>query len=216
MRSAGCEWATDLPSNGTSDGFRSRDASATAGGVLIAGAGEAGSLVCSQMVRYPESGYVVVGFVDDHLGKAKTRMWGVPVLGTLEDIPSLVESQARSRKSWSPCRRRLPLPIRRLVNICRGRGRQADDPAARAWRAPGTGVAVAAARGPHRGPSGPRPIRARSAGADGGHRGRDGPHHGRGRLDRIRAGVARWLFTVQGSWCCSTRPRPTCSTSSWS
>jgi FlaA1/EpsC-like NDP-sugar epimerase len=85
--------------------------------VLIAGAGEAGTFVSHHMIRYPESGYVVVGFVDDDRRKARTRMWGIPVLGRLDDIPRLVETQAIHEvvvaMPSAP-----PAAVRRLVNVC--------------------------------------------------------------------------------------------------
>ena len=85
--------------------------------VLIVGAGEAGSLVGEHMVRHLENGYVVVGFVDDDPGKARTRMWGVSVLGTMADIPRLVEvSKIDERVAAMPSAP--PAAIRRLVNIC--------------------------------------------------------------------------------------------------
>jgi FlaA1/EpsC-like NDP-sugar epimerase len=85
--------------------------------VLIAGAGEAGSFVSHHMIRHPESGYVVVGFVDDDRRKARTRMWGVPVLGRLEDIPSVVDAQA-IHEIVLAMPSAAPAAIRRLVNIC--------------------------------------------------------------------------------------------------
>jgi len=60
--------------------------------VLIIGAGEAGSRVSQHLANHPEIGFDVVGFVDDDPGKAKTRVWGVPVLGDVKDVPRLVKS----------------------------------------------------------------------------------------------------------------------------
>jgi FlaA1/EpsC-like NDP-sugar epimerase len=85
---------------------------------LIVGAGEAGSLVSQHLVHHPELGYAVTGFVDDDPGKARTRMWGIPVLGSLKDLPRLVASHlidelVVAMPSASPD------AIRRLVGICR-------------------------------------------------------------------------------------------------
>ena len=85
---------------------------------LIVGAGQAGSLVCQHLVHHPEIGCDVIGFVDDDPGKARTRMWGIPVLGTLKDIPWLVKSNLIDElvvaMPSAP-----PDAIRRLVGICR-------------------------------------------------------------------------------------------------
>jgi FlaA1/EpsC-like NDP-sugar epimerase len=85
--------------------------------VLIVGAGEAASFVSHHMIRYPESGYVAVGFVDDDRRKARTRMWGLPVLGRLDDIPRLVETHA-IREIVVAMPSAAPAAIRRVVNIC--------------------------------------------------------------------------------------------------
>ena len=61
---------------------------------LIVGAGEAGSLVSQHLVHHPEMGFVVIGFVDDDPAKTKTRMWGIPVLGNMSDVPRLIRSHS--------------------------------------------------------------------------------------------------------------------------
>ena len=85
---------------------------------LIVGAGQAGSTVSQHLVRHPELGYDVVGFVDDDPGKAKTRVWGIPVLGSLKDLPWLVKSHLIDElvvaMPSAP-----PDAVRRLVNLCR-------------------------------------------------------------------------------------------------
>lgn len=85
---------------------------------LIVGAGQAGSLVSQHLVHHPELGYDIVGFVDDDPGKARTRMWGIPVLGSLTDLPWLVRSHLIDElvvaMPSAP-----PDAVRRLVGICR-------------------------------------------------------------------------------------------------
>jgi Undecaprenyl-phosphate glucose phosphotransferase len=57
--------------------------------VLIAGSGELGRLVADKIIEHRELGYLIVGFVDnraagDHLGYR-----GLPLLGTIEEAPSI-------------------------------------------------------------------------------------------------------------------------------
>ncbi len=54
--------------------------------VLIAGAGESGSMMAREMRRHPEKGLIPVGFVDDDKSKLRTRVAGVPVVGTLNRL----------------------------------------------------------------------------------------------------------------------------------
>lgn len=85
---------------------------------LIVGAGDAGSLVSQHLVHHPELGYEVIGFVDDDPRMAKTRMWGIPVLGSLKDLPRLVKAHLIDElvvaMPSAP-----PDAVRRLVNLCR-------------------------------------------------------------------------------------------------
>ncbi len=54
--------------------------------VLIVGAGESGSLMAREMRRNPEKGLIPVGFLDDDPAKLRTRVAGVPVVGSLNRI----------------------------------------------------------------------------------------------------------------------------------
>ncbi|MCD6520808.1 MAG: polysaccharide biosynthesis protein [Anaerolineae bacterium] len=58
--------------------------------VLIMGAGDAGALILREMQNNPALGYLPVGFIDDAPDKQGAQIYGVPVLGTREDIPRLV------------------------------------------------------------------------------------------------------------------------------
>lgn len=59
--------------------------------VLIAGAGDAGTMIAREMLTSGRVNLEPVGFVDDDPHKRKKSIHGVPVLGMLIDIPRLVE-----------------------------------------------------------------------------------------------------------------------------
>lgn len=58
--------------------------------VILVGAGQGGMLVAKELLNRPDLNRVVVGFVDDDPLKAGTMMLGVPVLGSIEELPQLV------------------------------------------------------------------------------------------------------------------------------
>ncbi len=58
---------------------------------LIVGAGDGGEAVARDLKRRPHDGIIPVGFADDDPYKRRTRIHGLPVLGTTHDIPALVE-----------------------------------------------------------------------------------------------------------------------------
>ena len=58
--------------------------------VMLVGAGFAAQMVIRELTR-ADSGYRVVGCVDDDLSKRDLRIHGVPVLGAVEDLESVVE-----------------------------------------------------------------------------------------------------------------------------
>ena len=64
--------------------------SPTARKVLVVGAGNAGELLVWDMLRSGSSHYRLVGLVDDDPIKQKMKIHGVPVVGTIADIPALV------------------------------------------------------------------------------------------------------------------------------
>jgi FlaA1/EpsC-like NDP-sugar epimerase len=68
-------------------GFRDRGARR----VLIIGAGDAGEMIVREMLRSTKMDYQPVAFVDDQPGKRNQSIHGVPVLGSREQIPELVE-----------------------------------------------------------------------------------------------------------------------------
>jgi exopolysaccharide biosynthesis polyprenyl glycosylphosphotransferase len=58
--------------------------------VLIIGAGEAGRLVAATIAQRSNSGFRVIGFVDDNPRKAGDMVHGVPILGDSQQLPELV------------------------------------------------------------------------------------------------------------------------------
>ena len=57
---------------------------------LIVGAGEAGSLLLKEIRRQPHVAYTVCGFVDDDRHKKGMKLHGIPVLGRVKELESLV------------------------------------------------------------------------------------------------------------------------------
>ena len=58
--------------------------------ILIVGAGHAGLLILQELLRHPELGYKVIGFVDDAPDKRSIRIHGTPVLGSSDELPELL------------------------------------------------------------------------------------------------------------------------------
>ena len=61
--------------------------------VLIAGAGEAGTMLAREIQRHPESYMQVAGFLDDVPSKQKEWFLGLPVFGALKDLGTVVKKQ---------------------------------------------------------------------------------------------------------------------------
>jgi len=58
--------------------------------VLIIGAGAAGAMVARELVVFQQKDYLPVGFIDDFPTKRHTRIHGIRVLGTTDDIKKIV------------------------------------------------------------------------------------------------------------------------------
>ena len=58
---------------------------------LIVGAGQAGTSVARQLLHNPDVEYLPAAFVDDDPKKQKLEMYGIKVVGTIRDIPKIVE-----------------------------------------------------------------------------------------------------------------------------
>jgi len=59
--------------------------------VLIVGAGDAGALVVREMQKNPQLNFQPVGFLDDDSAKQKQKLYGIPVVGKLEDLSRMIE-----------------------------------------------------------------------------------------------------------------------------
>ncbi|MCP9292283.1 polysaccharide biosynthesis protein [Gracilimonas sediminicola] len=58
--------------------------------ILIAGAGESGMMVAKEMLKNKDAQMQPVAFVDDDLSKRNQKLLGIPVKGTVFDIPNIV------------------------------------------------------------------------------------------------------------------------------
>ncbi len=58
--------------------------------VIVVGAGDAGRLIVQEMQRSRMLSYTPIGFVDDDPRKRNTRILGVRVLGTMDELPRIV------------------------------------------------------------------------------------------------------------------------------
>ena len=84
--------------------------------ILVAGAGEAGRMIVHQLLRSRQS-VTIVGFVDDDLTKLGTAIHGKAVLGSTEDLPTIVTTHAVDElliaiPSTDPGR------LRHIVEVC--------------------------------------------------------------------------------------------------
>jgi len=85
--------------------------------VLIVGAGDAGEMILREMLKLTSLKYKPIGFVDDSISKKDTFIHHLPVIGTCDDIPRIVDEHNINEII-------LALPtanhkqIRRIVGIC--------------------------------------------------------------------------------------------------
>jgi FlaA1/EpsC-like NDP-sugar epimerase len=70
-----------------------RDIVARGKEVIVIGAGDAGHLIVKEMLRQPSLGYTPIGVVDDDPKTRNLRVHGIRVLGTTDDLPSLLRVQ---------------------------------------------------------------------------------------------------------------------------
>lgn len=61
--------------------------------VLIVGAGDAGALVVRELQKNPQLNWLPVGFLDDDATKQKQQIYGVPVIGTINDLPRILANR---------------------------------------------------------------------------------------------------------------------------
>jgi FlaA1/EpsC-like NDP-sugar epimerase len=61
--------------------------------VLIIGAGDGGALVVRELQKNPQIGLSPVGFLDDSAAKQRQQIYGVPVIGKLDDLANVLDQQ---------------------------------------------------------------------------------------------------------------------------
>ncbi len=88
--------------------------------VLIVGAGQGGMLVAKELSQN-RIGFCPVGFVDDDPKKQKMQIFGLPVLGTREDIPEIVKTH-RVKEIIIAMPSMPGKTVREIFNICRATG----------------------------------------------------------------------------------------------
>jgi exopolysaccharide biosynthesis polyprenyl glycosylphosphotransferase len=64
---------------------------------VIVGAGDVGQLVARKLLRHPEYGIKLLGFVDTPPKQWRADVTGVPIVGEIEDLPSIVFDLAVDR-----------------------------------------------------------------------------------------------------------------------
>lgn len=65
--------------------------------VLIVGAGEVGQMLLQKIALNRKLGYHMIGFIDNGKSDRTQRVLGMPVLGTLADIPWIIDSTTSTR-----------------------------------------------------------------------------------------------------------------------
>ena len=87
--------------------------------LIIVGAGDAGEALLREIHRMKVELYDVVGFIDDDPAKQKTSIRGIPILGTVEQLPEICKSKAVEEIA-------IAMPsasqkqLRRVVQTCQG------------------------------------------------------------------------------------------------
>lgn len=89
--------------------------------ILLVGAGRAGVMTSTELKNRHELNYVIKGFVDDDTSKIGSFINGIKVIGTTENIPSLVKSLEIETVviTMAQATRR---EFRRIHNICKRAG----------------------------------------------------------------------------------------------
>jgi FlaA1/EpsC-like NDP-sugar epimerase len=87
--------------------------------LLIVGAGDPGEAFLREIHRKQITEHEVVGFIDDHPRKQGTSIHGMPVLGTVEQLPKIckdrnIEEVAIAMPSADP------KELRRVIQVCAG------------------------------------------------------------------------------------------------
>lgn len=85
--------------------------------VLIVGAGSAGEMLVRDLLTHNSAEYLPYAFVDDDIKKQKREVRGVPVIGRIEQTPSLIES-AQIEMIFIAVPSASDAQMRRIVEIC--------------------------------------------------------------------------------------------------
>ncbi len=86
--------------------------------VLIIGAGDAGEKILREIYDNTELNYDILGFLDDDADKKNRFVHGVPVVGTPDDLPSIVNT-SRVDQVFIAMPSAAGSEMRRIVDICK-------------------------------------------------------------------------------------------------
>jgi UDP-GlcNAc:undecaprenyl-phosphate GlcNAc-1-phosphate transferase len=89
--------------------------------LIVYGAGDGGALALRELVNSGRTVYRVLGFVDDHPAKQRTRVQGYPVLGGYETLAVLAAERAVDAIVVS-AREIDPARLRQLEDLCTANG----------------------------------------------------------------------------------------------
>jgi FlaA1/EpsC-like NDP-sugar epimerase len=88
---------------------------------VVVGAGDAAEMVLREFNRNLSSPYEAVALVDDDPSKLHTRIRGIEILGTIEDLPA-VAAQSGAEEIIIAIPSATKAQMRRIFTICRGTG----------------------------------------------------------------------------------------------
>lgn len=89
---------------------------------LIIGAGDAGALVVRELQKNPQLNRTPIGFLDDNLAKQKQQIYGVPIVGTINDISRILDNQ-RVDEVIIAIPSAPGLVVRNVAEVCRQKGK---------------------------------------------------------------------------------------------
>jgi len=89
--------------------------------VLIIGAGDAGEKILREILENPELNFDVLGFLDDNAEKRNRFVHGVPVVGSTDELPSMV-STSRIDQVFVAMPSATGSEMRRIVDLCKQAG----------------------------------------------------------------------------------------------
>ncbi|MBN2590572.1 MAG: polysaccharide biosynthesis protein [Sedimentisphaerales bacterium] len=86
---------------------------------LVVGAGNAGESLIREIHRMPVVKYEVIGLIDDDPAKQRTHIHGIPVIGTVEQLPRICSEQKIDEIAIAiPSAKHKQL--RRVIQVCEG------------------------------------------------------------------------------------------------